>query len=330
MIRFRVHNMHGLRFTAIALSTALLGAADFPSAEISNGLITAKFYLPDPERGYYRGTRFDWSGNTYSLKTKNHEYFGQWFPKYDPKLHDAIMGPVEEFRTADGGLGYADAKPGGTFIRIGVGVVRKPEERAYQGFRTYDIVDHGQWKTTAGRDRIRFVHTLKDASGHAYRYTKTIRLVKGESRMIIDHELRNTGTKEIRAQQYNHNFFVMDGQPTGPATWVKFPFDLKPVRPFAAGLAETRGGEVHYLKELAQGQSVFGEFEGSSAPSAYDLRLENRKAGAGVRIRGDRPITKVVYWSIRTVFSPEPYIDIEAGPGKSFRWSYTYDFYDVQ
>src|SRR5262252_196130 len=127
---------------AAIFAAGLPATAEFPEAEISNGSIRAKLLLPDPERGYYRGTRFDWSGVISSLQYKGHEYFGQWFDKYDPKLHDAIMGPVEEFRSNDGGVGYADAKPGGTFIRIGVGVVRKPEEKEYQNFRTYDIVNN--------------------------------------------------------------------------------------------------------------------------------------------------------------------------------------------
>jgi len=33
-----------------------------PEAWISNGLVRAKLYLPDAGNGYYRGTRFDWSG----------------------------------------------------------------------------------------------------------------------------------------------------------------------------------------------------------------------------------------------------------------------------
>jgi hypothetical protein len=59
--------------------------------------------------GYYRATRFDWSGVVASLEFQGHNYFGVWFPHYDPKLHDAITGPVEEYRTGDRGLGYADA-----------------------------------------------------------------------------------------------------------------------------------------------------------------------------------------------------------------------------
>lgn len=302
----------------------------FPKAEIRNQAITARIYLPDAARGYYRGTRFDWSGNTYSLRTANHEYFGQWFPAHDPKLHDAIMGPVEEFRTADGGLGYADAKPGGTFVRIGVGVVRKPDDKPYQSFQTYDIVDHGKWKVKTGRDAITFVHELKSPDGYGYHYTKTMRLVGGAAHLRIEHALRNTGRKPIDAQQYNHNFFVIDGQPTGPAVSVKFPFTLQAKRPFEGDLAEVEGGEIRYRKELGEKDRVFGEFAGFGATAAdYDLRIENRKAGAGVRIRGDRPLAKIIYWSIRTVFSPEPYIDIQAAPGETMRWTYDYEFYDL-
>ncbi len=65
-----------------------------------------------------------------SLEFQGHTFFGQWFEKYDPKLHDAIMGPVEEFLTNGAGLGYAEAKPGENFVKIGVGAIRKPEEAA--------------------------------------------------------------------------------------------------------------------------------------------------------------------------------------------------------
>ena len=140
------------------LSFTLAAAADFPEAHISNGIVQAAFYLPDPQHGYYQGTRFDWSGVMPSLEYKGHQYFGQWFEKYDPKLHDAIMGPVEEFRTDEAGLGYAEAKAGGTFIRIGIGVVRKPDEPAYQTFKTYELVDPGKWIVHTSKDRVAFTH----------------------------------------------------------------------------------------------------------------------------------------------------------------------------
>src|SRR6266702_3374717 len=127
------------------LAVAALGAAEFPQAEISNGIVHAKLYLPDVEQGYYRATRFDWSGQIASLESQGHNYFGQWFDRYDPKLHDSILGPVEEFLTNGIGLGYNDVKAGGSFVKIGVGAVRKPQEAAFQQFNTYEITDPGQW-----------------------------------------------------------------------------------------------------------------------------------------------------------------------------------------
>src|SRR4030095_15022717 len=41
-------------------------AGDVPRAEITNGLVTARFYLPDAERGHYPGNRFDRAGGTSS------------------------------------------------------------------------------------------------------------------------------------------------------------------------------------------------------------------------------------------------------------------------
>src|SRR6476620_6395555 len=114
-------------------------AADPPTATISNGEIQAKIYLPDAKDGFYRSTRFDWSGVISSLVYKGHEYYGPWFQRVDPKAYDfvyegadvvaspfsASMGPTEEFQTNGKALGFDEAKAGGTFIKIGVGVLRR-------------------------------------------------------------------------------------------------------------------------------------------------------------------------------------------------------------
>src|SRR5882757_8273928 len=73
---------YGLVSPALALLLSLsIGssparAAEFPQAKISNGQITAKIYLPDAKNGYYRSTRFDWSGAVYSLQYKGHDFYG--------------------------------------------------------------------------------------------------------------------------------------------------------------------------------------------------------------------------------------------------------------
>lgn len=314
------------------LATALgaLYGAEFPQAEISNGRIKAVVYLPDAAKGYYRATRFDWSGAIARLECNGHNYFGVWFPKYDPLLNDSITGPVEEFRTGDTALGWEEAKVGGTFIKIGVGVLRKPDERPYAFSRTFEIVNGGKWTSRASDDSVEFTHELADAaSGYAYVYRKVVRLAKGEPRMTIEHSLRNTGKRAIETNVYNHNFFMLDNQPSGPELSVKFAFEPKATRDLR-GMAEVRGKQLVYLKEIASRQSVFTEFTGFGATASdFDFRVENAKSGAGVRVVGDRPLWKMVFWSIPTVLSPEAYVDMKIEPGAESHWRLTYDFYTL-
>ncbi len=306
-----------------------VAAEEFPQAEISNARIRAKLYLPDVQRGYYRGTRFDWSGVIASLEWNGHSYFGKWFEHYDPKLHDAITGPVEEFFTNGAGLGYDEAKAGESFVKIGVGTLRKPDEARYSSFNTYEMVNSGKWSIKKGRDWIEFVHELPDTAGYSYSYRKKLRLVKDKPELVLEHSLKNTGRKVIATSVYNHNFFMLDGEPTGPNLVVRFPFDVRATADLK-GLAEVRGKELVYLQELQKGETVFTNLEGhGSSPQDYDIRVENRKTGAGVRQTGDRPLSKVVFWSIRSNISPEPYIDMRIEPGKESTWRLAYEFYTV-
>ena len=103
------------------------GTADAPQSQISNGIITADLKLPDAKDGYYRGVRFDWSGVISDLTYKGHHYFGKWFERYEPTLHDAIMGPVDAYDP----IGYDRAKPGEPFVKIGVGTVEKIADEPY-------------------------------------------------------------------------------------------------------------------------------------------------------------------------------------------------------
>ena len=307
-------------------------AADAPEAAISNGVLSAKLSLPDPVNGYYRATRFDWSGQMPDLQYKGHSYFGMWNPApYDPKLHDAIMGPVEEFLTNGMGLGYADAKAGGTFVKIGVGVIRKPDEPKFQQFKTYEIVDPGKWTVKKHADSVEFTQVVKDpSSGYAYEYTKVVRLVKGKPDMVLEHRLKNTGSKAIESDVYEHNFYMIDQQPTGPDVVVKFPFEVHNKVDFR-GMAETRGKELVYLKEIEKGQSVQSELTGFGTDvKDYDISEENTKTGAGVRQTCDRPVVRINYWSIRSTACPEAYIHMNIEPGKEFTWKIMYNFYTTK
>jgi hypothetical protein len=311
------------------LSSITPAAAEYPQADISSESIHARLYLPDPVKGYYRGTRFDWSGIIASLEFQGHSYFGRWYEHHDPSVHDAITGPVEEFDPQSGGPGYHDANAGGSFVRMGVGILRKPDETTYRRYGTYEILNPGIWTIRPQNDSIEFVHELADNSGYACVYRKVVRLAGGQPELVLEHSLRNTGRRSIETTQYNHNFFVIDEQPTGPDFLIEFPFALRASEDLK-GLAEVRGRQLVFLRGLQKGESILTSLEGfGKNASEHSFAVENRSTGAGVRIQGDTPLSKLIFWCIKTTFCPEPYIDIQLEPGDELRWRIAYHFYTV-
>jgi hypothetical protein len=312
---------------AVLSPTAGIGADAFPSAEISNGLVKVRLHLPDAEKGSYRGTRFDWSGIIVSLEYQGHTYFGQWYARHDPLINDAITGPVQEFFTETPGVGYDASNPGGKFVRLGAGVVQRPLERDVSGRRPVKIINPGKWTVDRGPNWIEFTHELAEADGYEYVYTKRLTLAPRAPEMTISQRFRSTGTKVIEAQPYNHNFLMLDGQPSGPGFVVRFRFIPRAVSSLK-DLVEIRGNEIHYLRELKPGESVLTLLEGFGKSSKdYDIVVENRNTGAGVRIVGDHPLSRVQFWSIRTTLCPEPFIRLRVEPGKTVKWSSRYRFF---
>jgi hypothetical protein len=303
-------------------------SAPFPQTEIRVDTTRAALYLPDPARGYYRGTRFDWSGVVSSLRWNGHEYFGEWFEKHDPVLHDGITGPVDEFLTGTSSLGYEEAAAGAPFVRIGVGAVKKPAgETAYQRFATYEIVDHGKWTVTPSGDHVTFVHELGDTNGYAYRYEKIVRV--SAARLMLEYKLRNTGRKRIDTTVCNHNFFTLDRRGTGPDSSVTFAFDAKARRPVE--LAAFDGRRLRFTKVFGPKETMFTEIDGFGATASdYDFRIENRDSKAGVRITSDRPLDRLSFWSHPKTICPEPFIDVSVDPGAERTWFIHYELYDVE
>ncbi|MGO9270899.1 MAG: hypothetical protein ACLQOO_11700 [Terriglobia bacterium] len=325
-------------------ANATAPAADYPQASITNGPIRVKLYLPDAQNGYYRGTRFDWSGVIARLEYKGHNYYGPWFDGVDPNVHDfayqgakviaspctADSGPVEEFQTNGTALGWDEAQAGGTFIKIGVGVLRKDDAK-YDFVKLYQLVDPGQWTVKTHRDSVEFTQTLTDpSSGYGYIYRKAVRLVAGKPQMVLEHSLRNTGRRTIQTAVYNHNFLVLDQQAPGPDFSITVPFPIHSPRPPAKELAEIRGNQIAYLKVLENEDVVESPVLGfSDRPQDNDIRIENRKAGAGMRISGDRPLSFENFWSMRRVLAMEPFIAIAVDPGSEFTWRVSYEYYTL-
>ena len=318
-----------IQLTIIIMST-LLGGCDskevdldkYPSTVISNDMVQMKVYLPDAEKGLYRATRFDWSGVIGSVQYKGHEYFGYWKDTHDPVFHEDLTGPVEGFIKP--GLGYAEAEPGEGFIRIGVGIIEKADEAEYNWMKTYRILDHGKWSIDQGKEWIRFTHEIRSSFGYGYIYEKTIKLKNNG--FSIEHYLKNTGVKAIETDQFNHNFFMIDGEKSGPAFTVSFPYAVS-TEDDMKGLLEIKDSDLHFLQAL-EDNSIFIALGGySSEASDHQVTVVNSKSGAGVTFGVDKPLSRMVFWACENTLSPENSIWISVEPGQEERWTSDYKLF---
>jgi hypothetical protein len=327
------------------LSMAL--AAPVPSATIANGQLKATLYLPDANQGYYRATRFDWSGVVARLQYQGHDLVSPWFQATDPNILDleyrgdqivvgpgsAMFGYPEEFLSFPGktAMGWQDAKVGGTVVKIGVGVLRKPDDRPYDHFRVYEIVDGGKWVIKRQHNSVSFTQTVNDASsGYGYVYTKRVSLTAGKPEMVLEHTLRNIGTKAIQGEVYEHNFTRWDNETPGPDYAMSFVFNPEVKEPLGDMPLAITARIATFTRTLAGRDAIRAVPAGFSTDAGdYDFRFENRKLGLGLHVTGNRPLAHFTIWAIRSAFAIEPFISLNIAPHSEFTWKLAYDAYQL-
>lgn len=314
--------------------------ASAPHTKLSNGPITATVLIPDARTGFYQGTRFDWSGHISRLSVHGQPIYGNWFDHIAPNVHDfvcfngkivsgpntAVLGPVDAY-DASGPQSWSDATPGGAFLKIGVGLLRKPEDgAAYSSYKTYEIIDSGQWVTHCAKDQVTFEQVVQSKDGlYGYVYKKTLRLVPGEPELLIAYSLKNTGSKALKTTSFNHNFFTLAGDPTadGLALTTRFPIISEPTLRDTVEVTERR---LTYGRRLDPEEVLSTPITGfETTPSNYDLTLSNRH-GVGYRVQSDRPLSALTLWSIKPTVAVEPFITLDIPPGATETWSLHYHY----
>jgi hypothetical protein len=111
---------------------------------------------------------------------------------------------------------------------------------------------------------------------------------------------------------------------------VKFPFALQASPAPDPDLATIGGNQFRFARTLVGRDRVYFTIGGfGPEPKDYDIRVENRKLRAGVRITSDRPLSRAAFWSIRAPLCVEPFIEISIEPGAEFTWRTDYEYYRV-
>ena len=176
-----------------------------------------------------------------------------------------------------------------------------------------------------------FTQDLQDpSSGIGYVYRKKIRVAADQPKMSIEHSLSNIGVHAIETSVYDHNFLVLDQQTTDPGFTITFPFAISSDQPPDEQLAEFRANQIVYLRTLRGEESAYTTIQGfGNSADDYKIRIENATVNASMIITGDRPLAQVSLWSIRSVLSVEPFIDLYINRAPSRAGKYDYEYYTL-
>ena len=286
--------------------------------------------LPDPLRGYYRGPRFDGAGTVAWARGRGHTFFGSWRdPPHKPRANDDAAGTAGEFGMGPltdnpPPIGYADARPGEAFLKIGVGRLQKIAEPAYSFGGLYRITRPATWDIREEPGALTFTQEEGPVRGHAFRYLKTVRVSSDTSSFTVGHLLQNTGEHPIAQTHYCHNFLRIDEAPLGRAYSVEFPFEPR-FSQHTADILARQGHTVSFLRDPGPEEGYFALITGyGQDPQHNSLTVHGEKAS--LRITGSLPICRLQIFGTGRTICPEPFVSLSVAPGQAVEWKIRYDF----
>src|SRR4030042_2057884 len=100
--------------------------------------------------------------------------------------------------------------------------------------------------------------------------------------MILEHTIKNKGKKTIETTVYNHNFLMIDKEPTGPGYAIEFPFELSGKGPGIGEIALFEGKQIRFIREMAKSERIYcGNVSGFRTDvKDYNIKVENIRTGA--------------------------------------------------
>ena len=319
-------------FAARSLGQSIQVAGD-SSAVLRNGILRVEVLLPNRSRSTYAGARFDASTFVRQVSFRRHTYFTNYARIWNQTWVEQGIGLGAEFSMGTEGLpaplGFQEANVGGAFTKIGVGLLRRPDDLPYQFYRDYRVIDPGEWSHELSSDSITCEHRLQQG-GHPYVLRRTLRLGTGEPVLYVETSLTNHSDHRVDTSEYFHNFFCIDEDQVGPHYELELPFTPTPIESDAQKW-KLQPNRIISLKDPIEGKdTAFIRIDGfGSEPSHNRFTLINRASRGKVTVVGSSRIAYFNIWAASTAFCPEPAQAFSVPAGETLNWTNRYEFGEV-
>ncbi len=298
----------------------------YPALRLATEQLQVQLALPDAQAGHYRGVRFDHAGLVSRVTCGAHTYLAPLVEQHDPTHHDHVPGLAEEFGI-NGAVGFDEARPGDTFVKIGVGELVRPDDEPYSFARNYAWAQLPAWQVINDLDVARFAQTLVGPRGWSYRYVKTLRLGHDQPTLTVQRSLTNLGQREIETEHYGHNFMVFDDRrDIGPGLEIDWHFEPRIKDLKGPAIVRCEGRTMKITGSLEGDDAIWMRVLGHENAGPYRATMRRRETGGEVTIAGDRAPGRVVLWSRSPSICPEFFVPLRVAPRQTVRWQTVYTF----
>jgi hypothetical protein len=279
-----------------------------------------------PPGSAYSGTRFDWSAFITQVTLDGAHTF--CVPEsYQPGQGTGGAGLCNEFGI-DQAIGYAEARPGECFPKLGVGLLARPAEDDYSFGKPHEIVARFPVQVDTAPNSATFVVEPLECRGYAARLAKTVSVAGNTLR--IDYRLDNVGTLPLVTSEYCHNFTAFDGHRLGPDYRLRFPYTiaLEPMEPRMSDWLRDRvqisGADIQ--PRPVENWGMYCRPLGYTRTGAPQWELAHLPSGVTMRETDDFAPCRVAVWGAPHVISAEVFIPIDLAAGQAMNWSRQYEF----
>jgi hypothetical protein len=348
-------------------------SAGYPSATLVAGSLRAVVYLPGGAEAYYRASRFDHATMVGDITFEGVKLFGSnfWRAPHDPEWTENGVGLASEWGcgvdghvcgpgwdatssigSSNGVLGYAAAKVGEPFLKIGVGLLIKGSCLAcgpagsgdtYKFNSPYRFYQPARWSVHTDASYVTMAHSAS-LGAYAYLLNRTVR-VATDATLRVETTLHNTGSAAFRTPYYSHNLLNINGaSPTGPGVRLALDVDLSSFSdspPWAEpieGYFELATDPQTALPPLREAlwatravvapTKIKAVYHGSAARSNGTYQVAFDREGLAMRsdLTGPAPLYAYNLYVEERTMSPEPIQMVALEPGETTTLTHTLHF----
>lgn len=279
----------------------------------------------DPQR-YNRGLRFSPLAAVLQVEHQGSSYL--YAPAEHDPLHDHAGLAAEFDLCVPGGPasdlppGYANAKVGEGFLKVGVGVLRR-DAKTYNLFQQPEVLALAETRVEWQEDRAEFQQLCQDLGARGYGYELTAAVTVQEGRVSVEWSLRNIGAQPFTTRHYSHNFTRFGNLDSVIGYELEFPYAIHPSgleagQEWSGKLIRFTGPIPTWINALIPYASGY---EGENS-----VILRHRGARQQVVFHTSQQGPHTAIHARTNYIAPEQFIELHLPPGETRQWTRTYEF----